>query len=160
MLSTAPGGMLILTTSNTYTGPTTVNGGTLQLGTAAQPPTNTELTVNTNGDLDLNQQSATVDGLNGGGTIYPVAGGPALTIGNANGGGNFSGIITGSQSPDQGRHGHGSSRAPDTYSGATAINAGIVNYQSATAFGTYSPITVAAGATRRCRATSAVGTRR
>ena len=32
VLSTVPGGMLILSASNTYTGPTTVNGGTLPVG--------------------------------------------------------------------------------------------------------------------------------
>ena len=51
--------------------------------------------VNTNGVLDLNGQTITVDALNGSlGTIQSSAGAAALTVGANGGGGTFSGVIT------------------------------------------------------------------
>ena len=161
--SSQSGGMLILTASNNYGGTTSVSSGTLQLGTNGALPTITPLTVNGSGVFDLNKQNATVDSLNGNGTIASVLGGsPLLTIGSNNGGGSFSGTINGSQVALT-KTGTGTEivSGPNTYGGLTSINAGIINYQNATAFGANSPITVAAGAPRRrCRAGSPAVARR
>ena len=94
-------------------------------------PTNTLLTVNTNGALDLNQQSATVDSLNGGGTITSIAGPAPLTIGNANGGGTFSGAITG-QITTLTKAGSGTEvlSGNNTYTGMTYINSGVLSLGS------------------------------
>ena len=130
VISSTAGGMLILGASNAYTGPTTVSGGTLQLGTAGALPTNNELTVNTNGVVDLNTDSATVDSLNGGGTITSVAGPAPLTIGNANGGGTFSGAIAGQISLTKAGSGTEVLSGNNTYSGVTYINSGVLNLGS------------------------------
>ena len=71
-------GLMRLTASNTYSGGTTISGGTLQLGsgTATLGATTGTLAV-TNGLVDLNGRSLGVGAVSGSGTINDVAGGGA-----------------------------------------------------------------------------------
>ncbi|MCL4207844.1 MAG: autotransporter-associated beta strand repeat-containing protein, partial [Pirellulaceae bacterium] len=72
------------------------NGATVQLAGSGgdQISTQGDVVVNTGGTLDLNGQSEGFDGLNGGGTIdNTAAGAVTLTVGEANAGGTFSGVI-------------------------------------------------------------------
>ena len=96
------GGLLNLSGSNTYSGVTTVSGGTLQLGSAtalyAGAATNN---LNVNGTFDLNGNNAAVNGLNdliGTGLIVnSSATAGTLTVGNNNATtGVFSGVLQGS----------------------------------------------------------------
>ena len=82
-------GMLVVSGPNTYSGPTSVNTGTLQLGSSSALPPGAVVTVN--GLLDLNAFNASVTSLYGTGTIDTVAGGtPTLTV---LGGGDFEGVL-------------------------------------------------------------------
>ncbi len=138
--------MLTLSGTSSYGGGTTVQAGTLQLGSNAAPGANTgSLAVNLGGLLDLNGFSAGVGGLNGGGTIDNVAGvgTSTLTFGNGNAGGTFSGTIQNS-SPSGlvalVKTGAGTQflSGVNTYTGGTTLSGGILNFSA-------SSVPVAAG---------------
>jgi fibronectin-binding autotransporter adhesin len=90
------GGLLALSGNNTYSGTTTVSGGTLQLGssTALYSGASAGNLAVASGALDLAGYNASVGGVSGTGTITNSAAGPgALTIG-VNGSTNtFSGAV-------------------------------------------------------------------
>src|SRR5205807_6159230 len=83
---------------NTYTGTTTISGGTLQLsGSGTLGATTNTLTL-TGGFLDLNNTNQTVGALTGGpgGTLENNGGASStvtLTIGNGDASGTYSGVI-------------------------------------------------------------------
>jgi fibronectin-binding autotransporter adhesin len=83
---------------NDYLGATTINGGTLQLGSATAIPEGAAaggVVVNTGGTLDLNGFSETINGLSGVGTVNNSSGtATLLTIGNGGAGGTWAGTIT------------------------------------------------------------------
>ncbi len=102
------GGNLVLGSSSTstltlsgnsiYTGSTTINGGTLQLGVANALPATTPLTLGSGGTLNLNNNNQTIAALNSSaGNINTGTGtGGILTIGNTAGGTvTYSGVISG-----------------------------------------------------------------
>jgi autotransporter-associated beta strand protein len=87
------GRVLQLSGTNTYTGGTSVNAGTLQLGGASGMASG-NVNVASAATLDLNGFSATINGLSGSGTVDNTAAGtPTLTIGAVGGNGTFSGVI-------------------------------------------------------------------
>ena len=90
-------GTVELNAVNTYTGGTIVNAGTLKtLNASALGSTSGQLTVNTGGTLEMNNNSLTVGNLTGtGGEISGgVSGTRTLTIGQGDtGGGNYQGSI-------------------------------------------------------------------
>jgi autotransporter-associated beta strand protein len=93
--STGSGTLILSNANNNYSGGTTISAGTLQLGVANALPGNTVAgDVTVNGVLDLNANNATINGLNGSGTVDTYAGGaPTLTIGANGDSGTFSGVI-------------------------------------------------------------------
>ena len=116
-------GTQVLAGANTYTGGTTVNAGVLQIGQSNALPANRALTVN-GGTLDVNGHNAIVDPFNGsGGVVYSSTGGQ-LTLGNMNGGGTFSGIISGAMSLTKNGTGTIVLGGNNNYSGATTVNNG------------------------------------
>ncbi|HEU6448976.1 MAG TPA: autotransporter-associated beta strand repeat-containing protein [Verrucomicrobiae bacterium] len=140
-------------------GTTTVNAGTLQVQTAdalqggSTPSYSIDgfqygnITVNTNGILDLNGQNLPVNALNGSqGTIESSSGAATLTVGaNGDNGNNFSGTITngaGSVSLVVAGTNMLTLSGTNTYTGGTTVNAGslAVNGQIA------GNVTVASGA--------------
>lgn len=86
-------GTLVLTASNTYTGGTTVNNGTLKLGCDNAIPSNGTVTVASGAIVDLAGYNQTVANLAGSGTITNLASGRTLTITGTN---SFSGTMAGS----------------------------------------------------------------
>ena len=81
---TVAAGLLNLSGSNTYSGPTTVSGGTLQFGsaTALYAGANQWAMRSVNGTLDLTGNSTGVGGLSGTGSVTSsAAGAMALTAG-------------------------------------------------------------------------------
>jgi len=88
-------GLLTIGTSNTYSGDTLINAGTLRLATNNVIPTGTgKGNLAVNGILELNGFSAGVNGLNGTGLITNSGVNPVtLTAGNNNASGSFSGAI-------------------------------------------------------------------
>jgi autotransporter-associated beta strand protein len=83
---------------NDYSGATTINGGTLSLGSGTAIPdgaTAGGVAVNSGGVFDLAGFSETINGLSGAGLIYnSSATASTLTIGNGNGGGTWSGTVS------------------------------------------------------------------
>lgn len=124
-------GVLTLASANSYTGNTVVNGGTLRIGEVGAIPSgfgNGTVTVNTNGTLDLNGGSHTINGLNGAGIVDTLAGGSAvLTIGESGAGGTFTGSLrntAGTLAIVKNGGGTQTLAGTNTYTGGTTINAG------------------------------------
>ncbi|HEY1685024.1 MAG TPA: autotransporter-associated beta strand repeat-containing protein [Tepidisphaeraceae bacterium] len=134
-------GVLTLSGNNSYTGPTNVNGGTLQLGSATAIGTASVLTVNSGATLDLNGNAASVGSLNGSGTIDNTSATAAsLTTGSLNDSPIFSGVIqnSGSGALSIVKNGTGllTLTNPSTYSGGTTINSGEIKATTSGALGT------------------------
>ncbi|MGA2254373.1 MAG: autotransporter-associated beta strand repeat-containing protein, partial [Thermoguttaceae bacterium] len=143
---------LTLTGSNTYSGVTTVSGGTLQLASATALPSGANtgnLNIN-NGTLDLYGNSASANALNGAGTIdTTIAAAPILTIGNKNASGSFPGILQNTAGTlGLVKTGTGAQilGGASTYSGGTSINLGALITTSNSALGS-GQVKLASGAT-------------
>jgi fibronectin-binding autotransporter adhesin len=136
--------------ANTYTGGTTVSGGTLALtGAGKLGATSGSLTVNTGGTLNLGGTSQAVGNFTGTGGTVAANGTSTLTIGSGNGtGGNYAGALTngtGTLSLTKTGTGTITLSGTNTYTGATTVSAGALNLQSNGA-ATGSGISVASGA--------------
>ncbi len=118
---------LDLTGTNTYTGGTFVNGGTLELGTGGTLNTDGNLTVNSPGTFELNNGTGqTIATLSGSGTVNLLAAADGLTVDN---GGIFSGNIIGLggltiNAPTNGSATLTLSGSGNTYTGPTSIGNG------------------------------------
>ena len=86
-------GTWTLSGASTYTGTTTINAGTLQIGATNALPTNTAVTINSGGTLDVNNQTQTVGSIAGNGAITLGTG--MLTAGGNNTSTSFGGTLTG-----------------------------------------------------------------
>ena len=98
-------GLLNLAFANSYSGRTTVNGGTLQVGDFGAIPSGPgvgDVTVSGapsgSGVLDLAGNLANINGLWGGGTVDDSVGGGTLAVGNNGDASTFSGTIQNSNS--------------------------------------------------------------
>ena len=135
-LTDANSGILTLSGSNSYTGATTISAGSLQIGNGGSTGSlSSTSTIADNANLTFN-----------------------LTSNIAQGTGFSTAAITGTGSLTQAGTGTVTFNAANTFTGPTAINAGIVNYQNATAFGFNSAITVASGATAQVQGAITGGT--
>jgi autotransporter-associated beta strand protein len=132
-LTSGGAGTLILSNANnTYSGGTTISAGVLQLGVNNAIPGNTIAgDVTDNATLDLNTHNATINGLNGSGTVDTVAGGtPTLTIGANGDNGTFSGTIQNSSGTlSLAKVGAGTETLSSgyTYSGNTVVAGGTLS---------------------------------
>ncbi len=93
-------GTTVFAGTNTYGGPTTISGGTLQLNAPNSIPSTSPVIVDLAGTLNLNNNSQTVasiaDGPNGGGTInLGTTATTMLTTGGNNANTSFSGLVEG-----------------------------------------------------------------
>lgn len=137
-LTNAGTGTLVLSNANNnYSGGTTITAGTLQLGVDNAIPGNTVAgDVTVNATLDLNGHSATINGLNGSGTVDTVSGGtPTLTIGANGNNGTFSGTIqnsSGTLSLTKIGAGTETLSGGFTYSGDTVVAGGTLSVNTAT----------------------------
>jgi len=144
-------GILTLSAVNTYTGATTVSAGTLRLGIANAINANSAVTVALGATLDMNGFGDVIGSLAGAGTVTSgVAGAVTLNAGGDNTSTAFSGIIQnglGTVSLTKSGTGTLTLSGASTYTGATAISAGVVDVQSNTALGGVAgATTVTAGA--------------
>ena len=136
LTSSGTGTLILSNANNNYSGGTTVSGGILQLGVDNAIPGNTvagNVTVNTS-TLDLNGHKATINGLNGTGTVDTFSGSAAtLTVGANGNSGTFSGTIQNSSGTlSLVKVGAGTQTlAGYTYSGATTVAGGTLSLNSA-----------------------------
>lgn len=141
-------GVLTLSGNNSYTGPTNINSGTLQLGSATAIGTNSLLTINSGATFDLNGNSASVGSLNGSGTVDNTsATAVTLTTGSLNQSPTFTGVLQNTGAAlSLVKNGTGllTMTNPSTYSGGTTINGGQIRASANNALGT-GPITVNTG---------------
>ncbi|MEI9999334.1 MAG: autotransporter-associated beta strand repeat-containing protein [Verrucomicrobiota bacterium] len=140
-LAKAGAGTLLLSGANGYSGGTTINGGTIQAGSAsALGGANGSLLIN-NGTFDLNGFNTSVGALNGtaNATITNNAGpGSRLTIGAGNGGGTYAGVLAdgdGTLGLDKSGTGTEILTGANTYTGGTQVLQGTLTAGSASAFG-------------------------
>ena len=143
--------------ANTFSGPLTINGGTLQLANAAAIPSgNGKGDLTNNGTLDMNGNSQTINGLFGSGIVDQLSGAASvtLTVGNnaTNTGGQF--FYGGTIQNTAGKIGLtkintnvfllGGSPA---YSGSTIVSAGTLVLTNGATMPNSSDFTVSPGAT-------------
>ena len=144
-------GTFTMSGSNSYTGGTVINAGTIQVNNAAAIGSSSgTLTVNA-GALDMNNFNVTVGNLTGtGGSITSaVAGSRTLTVGQGNnGGGNYQGVIAnGAGTTGLTKVGTGTITlsGTNTYTGATTISGGTLALSGSGSINASSGITIGAG---------------
>ncbi|MEY4916096.1 MAG: hypothetical protein RL616_9 [Verrucomicrobiota bacterium] len=145
-------GSLLLNQANTYGGGTVVSNGTLQVGinNAISGTGAGDVAVQGSAVIDLNNNSISINGLNGNGTVDVVTGGGAstLSIGNNNNSGVFSGVLkntTGTLALTKAGSGTETLSGNNTYSGATTINLGTLKVTNPNALGSGSSAVTLAG---------------
>lgn len=121
----ANAGTLLLSGSNTYTGGTYVNQGTLQLGAANRISDSSALTVATGGTFSLNNFNETVASISGGGNISLGSG--TLTSGGNNASTTFSGVISGTGGLAKNGTGTLTLSGQNTFNGGLQINNGTIS---------------------------------
>ena len=139
-LTKAGAGSLTLASSNSYSGPTVISGGTLSIGTAGAVPGGPGAgNVTVNGTLDVGGQSPTLNNLAGSGTVDDLSAGgsPVVTVaGSATN--NFSGVIQNtSGSLELNYNGTGTLilSGSNTYSGVTTVSSGRLQFGAGGASG-------------------------
>jgi fibronectin-binding autotransporter adhesin len=122
------GTVILASSANDYTGGTIVNAGTVQLNNAVALGSSTgQLTVNTGGTLNLNNNSVTVGNLTG--TEGVISGGGTLTIGNGNlAGGIYQGSIVGGSALTKTGVGIITLSGVNSYTGVTTISGGTLQF--------------------------------
>lgn len=106
-------------TAQTYTGGTTINGGTLRMGVANGLAPTGAVTINTPGILDLNNNPLAIASLAGNGNA--ALGSGALTL-NTTATTIYSGVISGTGSLTVAGSGKQILLGPNTYSGGTTVS--------------------------------------
>ncbi len=138
-------GVLFLGGASSYSGATTVEAGTLEIGSASAIPAISAVTISSGSTLNLNGVNPTIGSLSGAGSVSLGSG--TLTTGNGSSTG-FSGVITGTGGLTIQGSGVFELASANTYSGPTVIDAGAtVDALNGSALGKNSAITVATGAT-------------
>ena len=156
-------GTFIIKNTNTYIGTTTINEGTLKLGSTNTLPTSIPLIINAGTTLDMASFTQTVGSLTGTGTITSATASatPLITIGNLSTNTTFSGVIENGAAASLSLTKYGSGTlilsGNSTYTGATNISAGVINIQHANALGNSSKTTVASGATLQIQGDITIG---
>ncbi|MGJ5136635.1 autotransporter outer membrane beta-barrel domain-containing protein [Bradyrhizobium oligotrophicum] len=138
-------GVITLGGTNTYTGATIVDGGTLRAGAAGAFAPWSSIEVDNGGTLDLNGFNQTIASLTGGGAVLLGAG--TLTSGGDNASTSYTGTISGSGGFT--KVGTGTMRfdGPTSYTGATTIGAGTLQAGASGVLASASAFMIAPGAT-------------
>ena len=145
-------GIFTLNGTNTYTGATNVNAGTLRAGSTQAFGSDSAVTIAAAGTLDLAGKSNSIGSLTGpaGGFVRSSTGSATLTTGDLNADSAFLGVLQDNVGPlslvktGNGRQTLGGT---NTYTGTTTVNGGTLLAASASAFGSNSATTVNAGGT-------------
>lgn len=144
------GTLVLSNTGNDYGGTTTITAGTLQLGAAGVIPDASALVVATNGNVNINGFAETVGSLSGAGLITNTGAAATLTTGGDGTSTTFSGFLSNQANAlnlVKTLGGTQTLTGANSYTGTTAVNAGVLNIQNNTALGTTAGgTTVASGA--------------
>ena len=122
-------GTLIYGGANTYTGATTINAGTLQLGAANRIADTNAVTVNAGATFNLNNFAETIGSFAGAGNVTLGTG--TLTTGGNDYVTTFSGVMSGTGGLTKVGTGIFTLSGANTYTGATTINAGTCRWPGA-----------------------------
>jgi autotransporter-associated beta strand protein len=125
-------GLLSLGNANTFTGTTTISGGTVQFSSTGNLPAASALTVNTGSILDLNGFNKSILSLAGAGGV--ILNGGTLTVNNS-AATTFSGVISGAGGLQENGAGTLTLGGVNTFTGGTTINAGAISIAADTALG-------------------------
>ena len=140
LTKTGLGAMLLSSTGNAYSGVTTIGQGTLLAGTNNTFSPNSSVTLsNVAGTtLNLGNFNQTIVALNGGGSTGGTVslGTATLTVGNNNGSGTFSGLITGTGGLVKTGTGVQGLAGSNSFSGGVWVNAGTLGLGDINALGT------------------------
>lgn len=131
----------VLTASNTYTGETVVNGGTLETSGAFRIGTNNSVTVNSNGTF-ASGGAQTLAALSGQGAVTLRT---VLTVGASNS--EFAGRISGVGGITKAGGGTFTLSGSNSYKGNTVVNGGTLVLGSSSALGSASVVKVNTGGT-------------
>lgn len=142
-LTKTGGGTMLLSASNSYTGTTTINGGTLQLGATSAIASASSVILNNSATFDLNGFNATLASLSGTGNV--ALSGGTLTFGNGNST-TFGGPIFGNGSIIKNGSGTFTLSGSASFTGATNVNSGTLQFSGTNIAPSSSATTIASGA--------------
>ena len=153
-------GVFVVKGSNTYTGSTTISGGTLRLGASNSVPAGSGLSVV--GTLDLGGYNQTVRTLSGSGVISSSGSGTlVLTVSDQGEGTTYSGVIENGSASSVGLTKSGSGTlllsGSSSYTGPTLVSAGVLDVGHSNGLGVSSQTTVSSGAVLQLRGGISVG---
>ena len=134
-------GTFTLSGGNTYTGATTINAGTVQLGAADRIANTSAVTVVGGAAFDLNNFIETIGSLSGAGDVSLGTG--TLTTGGNNTSTIYSGVMSGTGGLTKAGTGIFTLSGANTDTGATAINAGTLRVAGGAAIADTLAVTLA-----------------
>ena len=135
--------ILELDGTNSYSGVTNVNTGTLLIAAATALPSGSAVTVAVGATLDIDA-TAVAGSLAGAGDV--VLEGNTLTAGGDDSSTGFSGVMSGTGGFTKDGSGNQTFSGANTFTGATLVASGTVTLGSTTALSDTTPVTVASGA--------------
>jgi len=151
---TSAASTLTLSGTNTYTGATTINAGTIKAGNNTSSfGSNSVVTIASGATLDIGGKSNSIGSLTGAGTVSNSGAGATLNTGGDNSSTTFSGVIqNGSGAVGLTKSGSGTFTLTNTntYTAGTTVSAGILQIGSSGSLGSGSyagAISIASGAT-------------
>ncbi|MBE1206449.1 autotransporter-associated beta strand repeat-containing protein [Aminobacter carboxidus] len=144
-LSKVGTGVFTLSGTNSYTGKTWLDGGTLKAGATNSFSSASAVEVASGTELDLDGFDQVIGSLAGAGTVSLGAG--TLTTGGNNDWTDFSGVINGTGGLTKKGSGTFTLSGSNTYTGATKIDAGTLKAGAANTIASASAVGVASGAT-------------
>ena len=142
-LTKAGSGMLLLTSSNSFSGPTTIVGGTLQIANAMSLQNSTVLLSSSGGTLNLNGLSATLGGLSGNGNLTLASG--TISVGNDGVATSYSGVLSGVGGLNKIGSGSLALLGSNSYQGNTTVSGGVLESAAINAFSPNSNLSISGG---------------
>lgn len=149
-------GTFTLSGANTYTGPTTINAGTLAVSGGSAIGDTSSVSIAAAATLDL-LSSETIGALTGVSGSFATMGASSLTINNSVGPSTFAGMISGSGNLTKTGAGTQVLSGTNTYTGTTFVNAGTLSVSGGNAIIDTGAVNVGSGGTLGLASAEAIG---